>query len=117
MHSKTSLACLSWFTIRDLLHNINVDLNIPAFLNEKQFSADVDKSRKIASVRIHVERAIGRIKTFQILKGIISLSMARITNQIIFVCAFLTNFLPALVPSSKSCQEKDVEEYFKSLSD
>ena len=74
------------FTIRDLLHKINVDLNTPAFLNEKQFSAeDVDKSRKIAYVRIHVERAIGRIETFQILKGMIPISMARITNQL-FLC-------------------------------
>ena len=72
---------------------------------------------KVESVRIHVERAIGIIKTFQILKGMIPISMARITDQIIFVCAFLTNFLPALIPSSKSCQEKDVEEYFKSRSD
>ena len=81
------------FTIRDLLQKINVNLNIPAFMNEKQFSAEgVDKVRKIASVRIHVERAIGRIKTFQILKGMIPISMARLSNQIIFVCAFLTNF-------------------------
>ncbi len=106
------------FTIRDLLQKINVNLNIPAFLNEKQLSAeDVDKSRKIASVRIHVERAIGRIKTFQILKGMIPISMARLTNQIIFVCCFLTNFFPALVPLSRSSKEESVEEYFQRLSD
>ena len=106
------------FTIRDLLQKINVNLNIPAFLNEKQFAAeDVDKGRKIASVRIHVERAIGRIKTFQILKGTIPISMARLTNQIIFICAFLTNFLPALVPLPKNSDEIDVENYFKQLSD
>ena len=63
-----------------------MDLYIPAFLNEKQFSADVDKSRKIASVRIHVERAIGKLKTFQILEGMIPISMARITNQKLFLC-------------------------------
>ena len=88
------------FTIRAQLQKINVGLNI---LHEKQFSAEeVDKGRKIASVRIHVERAIGRIKTFQILKGTIPISMARLTNQIIFVCAFSTNFLPALVPLPKN---------------
>ncbi len=60
------------FTIWDLLQKINVNLNIPAFLNEKQLSvADVNKSRKIASVRIHVECAMGKIKTFQILTGLI----------------------------------------------
>ncbi len=70
-----------------------MNLNIPAFLNEKQLSvADVNKSRKIASVGIHVERVIGRIKTFQIVKGVIPISMSRLTNQIVFVCSFLTNF-------------------------
>ncbi len=38
--------------------------------------------------------------------------MSRLTNQIVFVCSFLTNFLPAL---SQSNQEKDVEKYFKEL--
>ncbi len=52
------------FTIREMLKQIDVGLNIPAFLTEKQFSQEaVQQGRKIASVRIHVERAIGRIKT------------------------------------------------------
>ena len=51
------------FTIRSMLKEIKVDLNIPAFLNEKQFSSeDIQIGRKIASLRIHVERAIGRMK-------------------------------------------------------
>ncbi len=53
------------FTVRALLNEINVGLNIPVFLNDKQFSAeDVGKGRKIASVRIHVERAIRENKNF-----------------------------------------------------
>ena len=108
------------FTIRDLLQKIDVELNIPAFLKEKQLSAeDVTKGRKIASVRIHVERAIGRIKKFQILKGTIPISMSRLSNQIVFVCAFLTNFLPALVPLHKDVVSSDinVENYFDQLTD
>lgn len=42
--------------------------------------------------------------------------MARLTNQIIFVCAFLTNFLPALVPMPSPSGE-DVEDYFAHLPD
>ena len=42
--------------------------------------------------------------------------MARLSNQIIFVCAFLTNFLPALVLLAKNSKEKDVDDYFKTLS-
>ena len=46
--------------------------------------------------------------------------MARVINQIIYVCAFLTNFQPALVPLSDDCKlpsERDVDEYFLQLSD
>ena len=78
------------FTVRDQLSEINVGLNIPAFLNEKQLSAeDVEKGRKISSLRIH---AIARIKTFQIFKGTIPISMARLANQIIFICVFYRIF-------------------------
>ena len=109
------------FTIKDLLKEINIGLNIPPFLDgKKQLSpAEIEKGRKIASLRIHVERAIGRIKLFSILKGTIPLSMARITNQIVFVCAFLTNFQPALVPlpDDDELTDADVEKYFEQLSD
>ena len=104
------------FTIREMLKEINVELNIPAFLNEKQFTTnDIEKGRKIASLRIHVERAIGRMKSFHILKETIPISMARLANQIVYVCAFLTNFQPALVAPPKNLTEEEVGEYFKGL--
>ena len=110
------------FTIKDLLADLNVQLNIPPFLDSKKQLPlqDVQAGRRIASLRIHVERAIGRIKTYSILKGTIPLTMARVINQIIYVCAFLTNFQPALVPLSDDCKlpsERDVDEYFLQLSD
>ena len=43
--------------------------------------------------------------------------MARITNQIIYVCAFLANFQPALVPLPEDHSDADVEKYFEQLSD
>ncbi len=57
-------------TIQDQLNSISVKLNIPPFLEgRKQLTqTEVEKGRKVASVRIHVwihvERAIGRIKHF-----------------------------------------------------
>ena len=40
------------FTIREMLKEINVDLNLPPFLNGKQLTADeVLKGRRIASLR------------------------------------------------------------------
>ena len=81
-------------------------------------SEDIEAGRKIASLRIHVERAIGRIKTYRILTSTIPLSMARLRNQIVCICAFLSNFHPALVPQPpKVSSEADVDKYLEELSD
>ena len=106
------------FTIKDLLAKLNIELNIPPFLNEqKQLSAsDVQEGRKIASLCIHVERAISRIKTYTILKGTIPISLACLTNQIVYVCAFLTNFQPVLLDFASMNTEADVDDYFDCLS-
>ena len=52
------------FLIHEELEKIGVSLNIPAFLGGRQqlTKAEVKESQTIASVRIHVERAIQRIK-------------------------------------------------------
>ena len=64
----------------------------------KQLTADeVQETIHIASVRIHVERAIGRIKNYHILDGILPVSVAHLADQIFYVCAYLTNFLPPLL--------------------
>ena len=73
---------------------------LPPFLESRgQLPAeDVQRGRSIASLRIHVERAIGRMKQYNILSSIFPLQMARIANQIVTVCDYLSNFHPALVP-------------------
>ena len=88
------------FTILDQLKAIGVELNIPPFLDGKQqlSAEEVQQGRSIASLRMHVERAIGRLKNFSILRGVFPLKMARLANQIVSVCAFITNFFPPLVP-------------------
>ena len=100
-------------------------MNIPPFMEgRKQLPAsEVREGRKIASVRIHVERAIGRIKSFQILKHTIPITLAGLSNQIVTVCAFLSNFKPVLVPPAELYAEdefdssSDVEDYFAELSE
>jgi hypothetical protein len=49
------------------------------------------RSENISKVRIHVERAIQRIKTFHIFDGEDKLSMKDIAEQILTVCAYLEN--------------------------
>lgn len=70
----------------------------------------MQEGRTIASLQIHVERAIGRIKNYTILKSPLPISMSRIANQIVTVCALLVNFQPVLIPLSTT-EEPDVDEY------
>ena len=76
------------FTIKDMLKDIGIDLNIPPFMEGRaQLPAkEVQEGRRIASVPIHVERAIGRMKNFAILQGAFPISMSRIINQVVCVC-------------------------------
>lgn len=80
------------FTIADLLYDRGIELNIPPMKTGPQLSEDdVILTRRIANLRIHVERAIGRIKTFRILHDI-PVNMASLAEQIFFVCAILSSF-------------------------
>ena len=67
--SKVSVMLDKHFTVGQMLKEINVDLNIPPFLNEKQvIPSYVQRGMRIVSLRIHVERAIGRLKNFYVLR-------------------------------------------------
>ena len=56
------------------------------------------------------------MKNYSNLKQTIPISLVRLTNQIIFVCVFLTNFQRPLVPLSKDSSEEEADSYFE-LSD
>ena len=105
------------FTIKNLLSPLGIKLNIPPFMEgrAKLPLAEVAVGHKIASLHIHVERVIGRIKNFAILKGAIPLSMSRIFNEIVCVCSWLVNFQPVLIPPVP-CDLEKIDEYFNTLS-
>ena len=90
------------FTIQDLLAPLNVTLNIPSFLAGKdQLSEDEAlESQTIAAVRIHVERAIERIKRFRQIRNEIPLTLNGSINQIWTVTCLLCNFMPPLIKQS-----------------
>ena len=80
------------FTIADLLHTKGVTLNIPPMKTSDQLTErEIITTRRIAALRIHVERAIGRLKRFRILNDIPT-NMSRISDQLFFVCCMLRNF-------------------------
>ena len=92
LEANDSVMADKGFTIQDLLP-VGVSLNIPPFLGSSaQMPAkDVVKTQEIASLRIHVERAINKIKNFHIWDGVVPLSLFGTVNQMWTVCAHLCN--------------------------
>ena len=91
------------FEIQDDLAPLGVKLNIPPFLRGKgQFNeSELVETRRIASFRIHVERAIERIKNYRILEFVpVTMCSTGLIDQMFFVCAMLTNFQPPLISES-----------------
>ena len=94
-----------WWLTEDFLLRMNskkigLELNIPPFSHAHgdQFTdSEVKLTRKIAGHRVHVERAISRIKKFKILSHRLDFSLLASHNQIWFTCAFLTNYMPPLI--------------------
>eukprot|EP00117_Sycon_ciliatum_P003152 scpid97709/ scgid8066/ len=88
------------FLVAEELKNIDVELIMPSFLGAKRTQltpAEVTRTRRIANRRIHVERAIARIKEFEILQGEMSISMLHVAEQIFQVCSWLTNFQQPII--------------------
>ena len=87
------------FLIEDLIRPYGIRLNIPACTGGRSHlePCEVAQSRRVASTRIHVERAIGRIKEFKILTHVHSTYILPHLNEIFFVCDLLTNFQEQLI--------------------
>ncbi|XP_033764275.1 uncharacterized protein LOC117345315 [Pecten maximus] len=87
------------FLISEELVSRGATLVIPAFtrglvqLSQK----DIERTRTIARVRIHVERAIGRLKTFKVISGPMPMSLVPHVDSVVTICAALCNLQPSLV--------------------
>ena len=96
------------FTVSDDLAIYGAKLEIPAFTTGKQqlSQREVELSKQLSRVRIHVERIIGLLKNkYTILKGPLSTNILKhngdidVANvdKILVVCAALTNLSPVVV--------------------
>lgn len=101
------------FTINESVGLKQAKLVIPAFTKGKSQldPVDVEKTRGIASVRIHVERVIGLLRRkYTILEGTLPTDFLRgnpngppevqvpIIDRIVRVCSALVNLCPSVVP-------------------
>jgi len=98
IHEGDVILADNGFTIGDLLAKKGAFLEIPPFLqNKQQFQPDqINLTRTIAHARIHVERAIGRVKQFHILDPVIPISLNGTVSSIFRVCCYLANLSPPL---------------------
>ena len=91
------------FTIEDDLKIRGATLNIPPFLRDTnsisgQFTLkEIEQTQQIAAIRIHVERAIRRIKEFHFFDSVVPLTLTGSINQLWTVCSALCNFLGPLI--------------------
>eukprot|EP00794_Sanderia_malayensis_P012557 gene12557-13843_t len=70
---------------------------VPDFKGEQLDPFEVAKSRKIANTRIHVERAIGRVKEYKITDEINTTHILPYFNEIFFICCMSANFQDVLI--------------------
>ena len=74
-------------------------LSVPpgARTKSQMTSAECKKTKHVANLRIHVERAINRIKIYRIFKSILPISMLHHADDIVHVCAAMCNLKPLLI--------------------
>lgn len=86
------------FDIEEDLDLLGVRLNMPPFLKGKKQldERELVETRRIATLRIHVEWAMEQLKNFHIFDRPLTSSFRDTANQVFFVCAILTNFCPSL---------------------
>ena len=95
------------FNISDELAICGAYLEIPAFTKgQKQLARyEVEKTRQLATVRIHVERVIGQLKKFKLLQGTLPITLIKsrsdttvcTIDKIVTVAAALTNMSKSIV--------------------
>jgi len=87
------------FTIKEelMLRRATLQIPPPSSGVEQMTKEKVNLTKKIANSRIHVERAIGRLKWFNILRNVLPITLVPLIDDILIVCAALCNLLPPLV--------------------
>ncbi|CAC5424673.1 unnamed protein product [Mytilus coruscus] len=90
--------------IKDLSLSKGATLNMPPFTRPSKHgkrrcltAKEIKESKSIASLRIHVERSIQRLKSYKFLSGVMSINSLSVANQALKVAAFFCNLMKPLV--------------------
>ena len=87
------------FQLKELLLLKHAELTVPqANKGKAQMSTDqVKETKKVANVRLHVQRVIRRLKQFRILSQVMPITLLRYANDIILIFAAVTNLQGPIV--------------------
>ncbi|VDI34000.1 Hypothetical predicted protein, partial [Mytilus galloprovincialis] len=92
------------FLIKDLLLSKGATLNMPPFTRPCKHgkgrcltAKEIKESKSIASLRIHVERSIQRLKSYKFLSGVMPINSLSVANQALKVAGFFCNLMKPLV--------------------
>lgn len=96
------------FTIETELKKMGLKLNIPPFAScgSQMSAADSYQTLKIAKHRVHIERVIAKVKTFQILSNTVPTNLFHSINKIWSICCYLTLFQDTFVTDKKSSNKE-----------
>ena len=97
-HGDFVMADRGFQSKEDLLHHY-CQLAVPpgARAKSQMTTTECKKTKEVANVWIHVERANNRLKTFRILKNTFSLTMLPYVDDVIRTCASNCNIQLALI--------------------
>ena len=81
------------FIFKEELTAVGATLKIPHLLKEKVLNSgkEVDTSRQLSNVRIHVERVIGQIKKFCMLPNIVPITQIDLLDEIMVIVYAIIN--------------------------
>ena len=89
-----------------LLHFCGLVVPPGARVKSQMTKSEVKKTKEVATLRIHVERAINRIKFFRMLKGTTPVTMIQHVDGIILTCAALCSLKPKLIKTKEKDSQK-----------
>lgn len=100
------------FNVQDLLAPKHVRLLAPPVMTKGKISSKArTMTRRIATVRVHVERMIRKLKCFELIRGVIPLTLKPYASSIIRVSACLVNLNPIIInEDDEKCNPNDSDD-------
>ena len=91
------------FNIQDLLALCEAKLLAPPIMQKGAVSSKASTvTRRIARIRIHVERIIRKLKCLSTLRGVIPLTLKSYVTSIVKMCATLVNLQPRIIEDDET---------------